>query len=81
MMRHSLYSVKWYFSLINLNTKIGKEANKKNILKYYKWYTEEKKKSYIQRHLKLTLKDNPMRALVTIELHVVPFVLTQRSWG
>ena len=46
MMRRSLYSVKWYFSLINLNTKRGKEANKKNILKYYKWYTEEKEKLY-----------------------------------
>ena len=46
MMRRSLYSVKWYFSLINLNTKIGKEANKKNILKYYKWYTKEKEKLY-----------------------------------
>lgn len=46
MMRRSLYFVKWYFSLINLNTKRGKEANKKNILKYYKWYTEEKEKLY-----------------------------------
>ena len=46
MMRQSLYSVKWYFYLINLNTKRGKEANKKNILKYYKWYTEEKEKQY-----------------------------------
>ena len=46
MMRQSLYSVKWYFSLINLNTKRGKEANKKNILKYYNWYTEEKEKLY-----------------------------------
>ena len=46
MMRRSLYFVKWYFSLINLNTKKGKEANKKNILKYYKWYTEEKEKLY-----------------------------------
>ena len=46
MMRQSLYSVKWYFSLINLNTKRGKELNKKNILKYYKWYTDEKEKLY-----------------------------------
>ena len=46
MMRRSLYFVKWYFSLINLNTKRGKEANKKNIIKYYKWYTEEKEKLY-----------------------------------
>ena len=46
MMRQSLYSVKWYFSLINLNTKRVKELNKKNILKYYKWYTEEKEKLY-----------------------------------
>lgn len=46
MMRRSLYTFKWFFSLINLNTKKGKEANKKNILKYYKWYTEEKEKLY-----------------------------------
>lgn len=46
MMRRSLYTFKWLFSLINLNTKRGKEANKKNILKYYKWYTEEKEKLY-----------------------------------
>ena len=46
MMRQSLYSVKRYFSLINLNTKRGKELNKKNILKYYKRYTEEKEKLY-----------------------------------
>ena len=46
MMRRSLYFVKWYFSLINLNTKRGKGANEGNILKYYKWYTEEKEKLY-----------------------------------
>ena len=46
MMRRSLYSVKWFFSLVNFNTKRGKKANKKNILKYYKWYTEEKEKLY-----------------------------------
>ena len=46
MMRRSLYSVKWFFSLFDLNTKKGKEANKKNILKYYKWYTPEKEKLY-----------------------------------
>ena len=46
MMRRSLYSVKWYFSLVNLNTKRGKDANKKIILKYYKWYTPEKEKLY-----------------------------------
>ena len=46
MMRRSLYSVKWFFSLVNLNTKRGKKANKKNIIKYYKWYTEEKEKLY-----------------------------------
>ena len=46
MMRRSLYSVKWYFSLVNLNTKRGKKANKKNIIKYYKWYTPENEKLY-----------------------------------
>lgn len=46
MMRRSLYSFKWYFSLVNLNTRRGKEANKKIILKYYKWYTAEKEKLY-----------------------------------
>ena len=46
MMRRSLYSVKWFFSLFDLNTMRGKEANKKNIIKYYKWYTPEKEKLY-----------------------------------
>ena len=46
MMRRSLYSVKWFFFLVNLNTTRGKKANKKNIIKYYKWYTEEKEKLY-----------------------------------
>ena len=46
MMRRSLYSVKWFFSLFNLNTKMGKKANKKNIIKYYRWYTPEKEKLY-----------------------------------
>lgn len=46
MMRRSLYFVKWYFSLTDLNTERGKDANKKNIVKYYKWYTEEKEKLY-----------------------------------
>ena len=46
MMRRSLYSVKWFFSLFDLNTKRGKKANKKNILKYYKWYTPEKEMLY-----------------------------------
>ena len=46
MMRRSLYSVKWFFSLFDLNTKRGKKANKKNIIKYYKWYTPEKEKLY-----------------------------------
>lgn len=46
MMRRSLYSVKWFFFLVNLNTKRGKKANKKNIIKYYKWYTPEKEKLY-----------------------------------
>ena len=68
MMRRSLYSFKWYFSLVNLNTKGGKEANKKNILK-----------SPIPHPLKLILKVNPMRGPVIIGLHVVPFAPTQRS--
>ncbi len=46
MMRRSLYHVKWYFSVTNLNTDRGKNANKKNIVKYVKWYTPEKEKQY-----------------------------------
>lgn len=46
MMRRSLYFVRPYFSLVDLNTKWGKAANKKNILKYVKWYTPEKEKRY-----------------------------------
>lgn len=46
MMRQSLYFMRWYFALTDLNTKRGKKANKKNIVKYYKWYTEAKEKRY-----------------------------------
>lgn len=46
MMRRALYSLRWFFSLTNLNTKMGKKTNKKIILKYYKWYTEEKEELY-----------------------------------
>ena len=46
MMRRSLYFVRPYFSLVDLNTKRGKAANKRKILKYVKWYTPEKEKRY-----------------------------------
>ncbi len=46
MMRRSLYHIKWYFARTNLNTEKGKAENKKNIVKYSKWYTEEKEKQY-----------------------------------
>ena len=46
MMRRSLYYLKWYFAMTDLNTKRGKASNKKNIVKYYKWYTPEKEKLY-----------------------------------
>ena len=46
MMRQGLYRVKWYFSMTNLNTVKGKNANKKNIMAYMKWYTPEKEKQF-----------------------------------
>lgn len=46
MMRRSLYYLKWYFAMTDLNTKRGKASNKKNIVKYYKWYIPEKEKLY-----------------------------------
>ena len=46
MMRRALYSVKWYFSMVNLNTEKGKAANKKSIMAYVKWYTPEKEKQF-----------------------------------
>ena len=46
MMRRGLYYVKWFFSMTNLNTEKGKAENKKNIMKYVKWYTTEKEKLY-----------------------------------
>lgn len=46
MMRRALYHVRWYFGMTNLNTKRGKAANKKNIMKYVKWYTSEKEAHY-----------------------------------
>ena len=41
-MRRSLYHVKFYFGMVNLNTPRGKLANRKSILKYVKWYTPER---------------------------------------
>lgn len=46
MMRSSLYYLKWFFALTDLNTEKGKKSNKKNIVKYEKWYTPEKEKKY-----------------------------------
>ena len=46
MMRRALYHVKWYFGMTNLNTERGKQENKKNVMKYIKWYTPEKEKQY-----------------------------------
>lgn len=46
MMRRSLYHVKWYFSMVDLNTGKGKAANQKSILKYVNWYTPEREKQY-----------------------------------
>ena len=46
MMRRALYSVKWYFSMVDLNTEKGKAANKKAIMAYVKWYTPEKEKQF-----------------------------------
>ncbi len=46
MMRRSLYHVKFYFGIVNLNTPKGKLANQKNILNYIKWYTPEREKQY-----------------------------------
>ena len=46
MMRRSLYHVKWYFAMTDLNTDKGKAENKKSVVKYAKWYTPEKEKQY-----------------------------------
>lgn len=46
MMRRSLYHVKWFFSATDLNTEKGKNANKKSVVQYVKWYTPEKEKEY-----------------------------------
>ena len=46
MMRRSLYHIKWYFAKTDLNTEKGKAENKKNIVKYVKWYTPEKEALY-----------------------------------
>lgn len=46
MMRRSLYHVKFYFGMVNLNTPRGKLANQKSILKYVNWYTPAREKQY-----------------------------------
>lgn len=46
MMRQGLYSVRWYFSLTNVNTKRGKASNMHAIVRYMNWYTVNKEKLY-----------------------------------
>lgn len=46
MMRQSLYHVRFYFSMVNLNTPKDKLANQKSILNYVKWYTPAREKQY-----------------------------------
>ncbi|MDO5377417.1 MAG: L-2-amino-thiazoline-4-carboxylic acid hydrolase [Clostridia bacterium] len=46
MMRRSLYHVKLYFSLVDLNTPKGKLANQRSILQYVRWYTPERERQY-----------------------------------
>lgn len=46
MMRRALYHVKWYFSMTDLNTARGKAANKKDIVKYVRWYTPAMEEKY-----------------------------------
>ena len=46
MVRRALYHVKWYFGMTDLNTARGKAENKKNVMKYIKWYTPEKETQY-----------------------------------
>ena len=58
MMRHGLYHVKWFFSMTNLNTPKGKEANKKSVMAYMKWYTPEKEKLY-PTSFKIDLEGQP----------------------
>lgn len=46
LMRQSLYHVKWYFAMTNLNTEKGKAANKKSVVEYVRWYTPDREKKY-----------------------------------
>jgi len=46
MMRRSLYHLKWYFGMVDLNTAKGKLANQKSILQYVKWYTPDRERQY-----------------------------------
>jgi len=46
MMKESLYHIKWYFSMTDVNTPKGKNTNKKSVVDYYKWYTKEKEEQF-----------------------------------
>lgn len=46
MMRRSLYRVKFYFSVVDLNTPRGKRSHQRSILKYMQWYTPERERRY-----------------------------------
>ena len=76
-MRRSLYFVRPYFSLVDLNTKWGKAANKKNILKYVKWYTPEKEKRY-PTSFKVDFVGEPYEGACYYRITRCPFVPTPR---
>ena len=46
MMKRALYHVKWFFARTDLNTPKGKAENKRNIVRYYRWYTPEMERKY-----------------------------------
>lgn len=58
MMRQSLYSVRWYFGLTNVNTRRGKDSNMHAIRQYMKWYTSDKEKLY-PTSFKIDLEGKP----------------------
>lgn len=46
MMRRSLLHVRFYFSAKDLNSEKGQAAIKKRVMKYIRWYNEDKQRSY-----------------------------------
>ena len=80
MIRRSLYHIKWYFAKTNLNTDKGKAENKKSIMKYAKWYTQEKEMQY-PTSFKVDFVGQPYVGRAITASPAAPSAPMRKSWA